>query len=114
MITTENRTRCDERTFSEIKRLSAANLEGPELLRRVAKRLSKAVPFEAYCASTVDPASRLITYGIADWMGGEEDAESGNVYLDRTYFEVDLPVMNEMLRKRRTVQLLSDTTGGTL
>jgi DNA-binding CsgD family transcriptional regulator len=114
MITTENRIRRDERTFSAIKRLSAANLEGPELLRRVAKRLSKAVPFEAYCASTVDPASHLITYGIAEGMGGEGDAEGGNVYLDRIYFEEDLPVMNEMLRKRRTVQLLSETTGGTL
>ena len=47
-------------------------------------------------------------------MGGEEDAETGNVYLDRIYFEEDLPVMNEMLRERRTVQLLSETTGGVL
>jgi DNA-binding CsgD family transcriptional regulator len=114
MITTETRTRQSERTFSEIKRLSTSNLAGPELLRRTAERLSKAVPFEAYCASMVDPASRLITYGIAEGMGGEEDGESGNVYLDRIYFEEDLPVMNEMLRERRTVQLLSETTGGAL
>ena len=114
MITTQSRTHRNERAFSEIKRLSAANLEGPELLRRVAKRLGKVVPFEAYCASTVDPASRLITYGIAEGMGGQGDAEGGNVYLDRIYFEEDLPVMNEMLRKRRTVQLLSETTGGAL
>ena len=114
MVATHNKTSRNERTFSEIKRLSAANLEGPELLRRVARRLSKAVPFEAYCASTVDPASRLLTYGIAEGMGGEDDAESGNVYLDRIYFEEDLPVMNEMLRRRRTVQLLSETTQGAL
>ena len=114
MIATEYKSRQGERTFSEIKRLSASNLEGPELLRRVAQKLSKVVPFEAYCASTVDPASRLITYGIAEGMGGAGDDESGNVYLDRIYFEEDLPVMNEMLRGRRTVQLLSETTGGTL
>ena len=114
MVTTQNKTSRNDRTFSEIKRLSAANLEGPELLRRVARRLSKAVPFEAYCASTVDPASRLITYGVAEGMGGEDDAESGNVYLDRIYFEEDLPVMDEMLRRRRTVQLLSETTKGAL
>jgi len=114
MITTQNKTSRNERAFSEIKRLSTANLEGPELLRRVAQRLGKAVPFEAYCASTVDPASRLITYGIAEGMDGEEDAESGNAYLDRIYFEEDLPVMNEMLRRRRTVQLLSETTKGVL
>jgi DNA-binding CsgD family transcriptional regulator len=114
MITTESRARQSERAFSEIKRLTAANLEGPELLRRTADMLHKAMPFEAYCASTVDPASRLITHGIAEGMGGEEDAESGNVYLDRIYFEEDLPVMNEMLSKRRTVQLLSETTEGEL
>jgi DNA-binding CsgD family transcriptional regulator len=114
VITTQNKTSRNERAFSEIKRLSAANLDGPELLRRVAQRLSKAVHFEAYCASTVDPASRLITHGIAEGMGGAGDDESGNVYLDRVYFEEDLPVMNEMLRRRRTVQLLSETTGGAL
>jgi DNA-binding CsgD family transcriptional regulator len=114
MITTQNKMSRNERTFSEIKRLSAANLEGPELLRRVAQRLNKAVPFEAYCASTVDPASRLITYGIAEGMGGEDDEESGNDFLDRIYFEEDLPLMNEMLRRRRTVQLLSETTEGAL
>src|SRR5919112_5515739 len=114
MISTQNKTSRNERAFSEIKRLSAANLEGPELLRRVAENLHKAVPFQAYCASTVDPASRLITYGIAEGMGDEGDAEGGNVYLDRIYFEEDLPVMDEMLRRRRTMQLLSETTGGAL
>jgi hypothetical protein len=34
-----------ERAFSEIKRLASAGLEGPELLRRTAERLSMAVPF---------------------------------------------------------------------
>ena len=114
MITTENKIRRNERVFSEIKRFSLANLEGPELLRRTAESLSGAVPFEAYCASTVDPASHLITHGIAEGMGGEEDSVAGNVLLERIYFEEDLPVMKEMLRDRRTVQLLSETTGGAL
>src|SRR5215207_4461599 len=114
MITTESKTRRDERVFSEIKRLSSADLDGPELLRRTAERLCRVVPFTAYCASTVDPSSHLITYGIAEGMGGEEDGEAGSVYLERIYFEEDLPVMNEMLRKRRTVQLLSETTKGVL
>jgi DNA-binding CsgD family transcriptional regulator len=55
-----------------------------------------------------------MTYGIAEGMGGEGDAGAGNAYLDRIYFEEDLAVMNEMLRERRTVQLLSETTGGAL
>jgi DNA-binding CsgD family transcriptional regulator len=114
VIKTENKTRRNERVFSEIKRLSLANLEGPELLHRTAERLCGAVPFEAYCASTVDPASHLITHGIAEGMGGEEDSVAGNVFLERIYFEEDLPVMKEMLRDHRTVQLLSETTGGAL
>ena len=114
MVTTENKTRKNERVFSEIKRLSAANLEGPELLRRTAGSLCRAVPFTAYCASTVDPSSHLITHGIAEGMGGEEDGGAGSVYLERIYFEEDLPAMNEMLRERRTVQLLSELTGGSL
>ena len=62
----ENRSIMYERTFSEVKRLSSAGLEGSELLRRVVERLRRSVPFEVYCASTVDPASNLITHGIAE------------------------------------------------
>lgn len=102
-----------ERTFAEVKRLSLAGLDGPELLRRTAEKLRRAVPFEAYCASTVDPASALMTHGVADGFVGD-DTEAGNVFLDRIYFEEDLPAMHRMLRERRTVQLLSETTGGQL
>jgi hypothetical protein len=40
----ENKTFAYERTFSEIKRLSTAGLEGPGLLRRTAGGLRRAVP----------------------------------------------------------------------
>ncbi len=101
-----------ERTFAEVKRLSSAGLEGPELLRRTAERLRQAVPFDAYCASTVDPATNLITYGIADGM--TEDEEQGALYLDHVYFEEDLDQLTSMLRERRPVQLLSESTSGEL
>ncbi len=115
MTTIENASLRNERVFSEVKRLSSAGLDGPELLRRTAEKLRRSVPFEAYCASTVDPASNLITHGIAEGFGeGESEEDSGHVYLDRIYFEEDLPVMNEMLRQRRPVQLLSEATGGKL
>ena len=105
----------NERVFSEVKRLSSAGLDGPELLRRTADRLRRSVPFEAYCASTTDPASNLITHGIAEGFDEDEtESETGHIYLDHIYFEEDLPVMNEMLNKRRTVQLLSEATGGNL
>jgi hypothetical protein len=45
----ENKTFTYERAFSEIKRLSSAGLDGPELLRRIAERLRKANPFGSHC-----------------------------------------------------------------
>lgn len=103
-----------ERTFTEIKRLASAGLEGPELLRRLAGRLRRVVPFDAYCASTVDPATNLMTHGIAEGFGEDDNGESGNVFLDRIYFEEDLDQISAMVRERRPVQLLSETTGGRL
>jgi DNA-binding CsgD family transcriptional regulator len=100
-----------ERTFTEVKRLSLAGLEGPQLLRQVAERLELAIPFEVYCASTVDPASNLITHGIASERWGEGE---GDIFLDRVYFEEDLDQTAAMLRDGRPVQLLSETTGGKL
>jgi len=47
----------EERTFSEVKRLCCVGLDGPALLGKVIESLRRAVPFEAYCASTKDPAS---------------------------------------------------------
>lgn len=101
-----------ERAFAEVRRVSAAGLGGVELLRRVAVGLRRAVPFDAYCASTVDPASYLITHGIAEGMG--EVAGDGNVFFDRVYFEEDLHQAREMVRDGRPVQLLSESTGGRL
>lgn len=102
-----------ERTFTEIKRLSSANLDGPELLRRVAQRLGRAVPFDAYCASTTDPATNLMIHGIAEGFS-DDDSEAGNVFLDRVYFEEDFDQMISMVRQKRYVQLLSETSGGRL
>ena len=99
-----------ERTFAEVKRLSLAGLDGPELLRRTAERLRKAVPFEAYCASTADPASRLITHGVTGGLTGDDRG----VFFERVFFEDDLPRINEMLGERRPVRLLSEGAGGKL
>jgi DNA-binding CsgD family transcriptional regulator len=103
-----------ERTFTEIKRLSSAGLEGTELLARVAKRLRRVVPFAAYCASTMDPATNLITRGIADGMGDGRGSGGGNVFFDRIYFEEDIDRIASMLREKRATELLSEATGGKL
>jgi DNA-binding CsgD family transcriptional regulator len=96
-----------ERTFSEIKRLSSAGLEGPELLRRVGERLKLTIPFEAYSGGTLDPASNLLTHLLGEGFGEMND-EVCNIFLDRVYFEEDLGQIYSMLRERRTVRLLSE------
>jgi DNA-binding CsgD family transcriptional regulator len=108
----ENKTLTHERTFSEIKRLSSAGLEGPELLRRTAERLRRTVPFEAYCVGTLDPASNLMTYVLNGGSVGEEDRTAAHRdVLARTYFEEDLGRLASMLRERRPAQQLSEAAG---
>ena len=109
-------TLLDERTFAAVKRHCHAGLEGPELLRRVAEAVRRSVPFDAYCASTVDPASNLITHGVAEGFGDEEDLddEQGRIFLERIYFEEDLVQIGSMLRARRPVAVLSEATAGRL
>jgi hypothetical protein len=62
-----------ERTFSEEKRLCCAGqLDGLALLDEVIERLQHVVSFEAYCASTKDPASDFITHALSEEMGGAD------------------------------------------
>ena len=103
--------RQEERAFAEVKRASSAGLEGPELLGRVARSLGHTVSFEAHCASTVDPATNLMTYGVIEGMG-EGSAEDDAVFFDRIYFEESLGRISSMLRERRLVESLSEATGG--
>ena len=99
----------DERVFSEIKRLCFSGLDDLTLLREVAMRLQRAVPFEAYCASTVDPLSGLITRSTAEGMGGMKAAR---FYLEHLYLdEGDINEYRWMARSRRPVSLLSEATG---
>jgi DNA-binding CsgD family transcriptional regulator len=105
--------RQEERVFADVKRISSAGLEGPELLRRVARALGRAVAFEAYCASMVDPATNLLTQSVVEGMGeGKEAADGGNAFFDRVYFEESLGRISSMLRERRPAESLSEATGG--
>ena len=111
----ENNSLAHERAFSEIKRYASASLDGSELLRRTAERLSRAVRFGSYCVATLDPASNLITHLFNGGTAGEE--RHGEVYgeaLSRMYFEEDVVRVIRMLRERRPVQPLSEAAGGKL
>lgn len=101
----------EEGTFAEVKRLCYTDLDGPALLDGAIKRLMRAVPFDSYCASTIDPASGLATYATADGTWGEREA---TVFFERLYFEHDREQFERMAREHRPVELLSESTGGRL
>jgi DNA-binding CsgD family transcriptional regulator len=111
----QNKTFAYERAFSEIKRLSSAGLEGPDLLRRSAEALRRAVPFGSYCVATLDPASNLLTNVSNGGSAGEDGhAEAYGEVLSRMYFEEDIGRLLSMLRASRPAQPLSEAAGGTL
>ena len=105
-----------ERAISDITRLGRAGLDSLELLRRVTRALRPVVPFDAFCATTTDPASNLITDAISGRETGRDghaDEVFGN-YFARVYFEHDLGVTMAMLREGRFVSRLSDEAGDSL
>lgn len=100
-----------DRVFSEVKRLCYAGLDEATLLREVADRLQRAVPFEGYCAHAVDPLSGLIANALPLEMGGEKEAR---LFLEHLYFADDFNEYNSMAKSRRPVALLSEATDSRL
>ena len=101
-----------ERGFAEAKRLCYAGLNSPTLLREVAERLRRVVPFETYCAQSNDPLSGLLTYvGHDGVVLGEKEVR---LFLEHVYFEEELDAQRRLARSRFPVALLSEVTGGKL
>ena len=98
-----------ERGFAEAKRLCYSGLDAPTLLREVAERLRRVVPFEAYCATSNDPLSGLLTHVVHDGVMSEKEQRT---YLEHIFFEEDLNEQRRMVRNRFPVALLSEVTGG--
>jgi DNA-binding CsgD family transcriptional regulator len=99
----------EDRVFAELKRLCYAGLDEETLLREVPARLRRAVPFDAYCAHTVDPSSNLITRAVSVEAGGEKVAHH---FLEHVYFENDINTFEWMAQNRVLAARLSETTGG--
>src|SRR5215213_4231880 len=98
----------NERAFAEVKRLCLMGLDSKTLRQRVTERLSRAVPFEAYAAFTMDPSNGLITHALQTI--GEESGL--RVSLERVFFEDDVLEFDWMAQNRLPVGLLSEATGG--
>ncbi|HSL00101.1 MAG TPA: LuxR C-terminal-related transcriptional regulator [Rubrobacteraceae bacterium] len=100
-----------ERGFAEAKRLCYAGLDSPTLLREVAERLRRVVPFETYCAQSNDPLSGLLTYVGHDGVLGEKEVR---LFLEHVYFEEELDAQRRLVQSRFPVALLSEVTEGKL
>ena len=98
-----------ERGFGEVKRLCYAGLDAPTLLRTVAARVERLVPFEAYCAQTNDPISGLLTQVLTTKTFGDQEHRT---YLEQIYFQEDRDEQRRMVCNRISVVRLSDVTGG--
>jgi hypothetical protein len=97
-----------ERGFAETKRLCYAGLDVPTLLREVAGGLGRVVPIEAYCVTSNDPLSGLLTHMAG--QGPVNDKVHFRIYLEHIYFEEDLDAQRRMVRNRSPVALLSEVT----
>lgn len=106
----------DEQVVREIKRLSHSGLPGIELLHQVAAALRPVVPFDASCAATTDPITNLISDVVAEREVADERANQRVTqnYFARVYFEHDFEKTVTMVRERRPIDLLSETTLGRL
>ena len=104
----ENKTFADEQAFSEIKRLSTAGLEGPELVRRAAEALKRAVPFGSYCVATLDPETSLLTHVYNGGSAGED----GHKHLRSIFEKAGVNCRREMVQRIYFENLLPDVLRG--
>jgi DNA-binding CsgD family transcriptional regulator len=105
----------EERTISEIRRLSQAGLEAPELLQRVGRALFRSIPFTFYSAATIDPASNLITHAFAEQLSGKEGVRPVNPkWFEQFYFEELYGKTIELARRGTFATTLEAETNGQL
>ncbi len=77
----------DGETPSRRRDLCNAGLDQRTLLGEVVERLRRAMPFEAFCVSTMDPSSELITHSIAEGLG---DLKETRLFFEHIYLENDV------------------------
>ena len=109
-------SRLEERTITEVRRLSQSGLDAPQLLQRVAHSLQRSVPFSMYAGATIDPASNLITHAFA----GRADKGSSDTrpvkprWFQDFYFEETYGKTLEMIGRGRLATTLARETDGRL
>lgn len=99
--------RQDERVKREIHRLCHQGLDVFAFIRRAKRLLHAAVPFDASCWLTVDPASVLVTGGLIDYPPELMPAFARNEFVDD-----DINKLVFLARQTAPVGVLRQTTEG--
>lgn len=103
----------EDRVVNEVRRLCNAGLDQRALLGAVIESLRPTIPFEANCFSSIDPSSKLITYSVAEGLGGLREMR---LFFEHIYLENDVYGYDDGASQgpRQPVMLLSEATGGQL
>ncbi|MFN8592250.1 MAG: LuxR C-terminal-related transcriptional regulator [Thermomicrobiales bacterium] len=95
-------------TEREIVRLCQRGLDATSLLQRTARRLHDAVPYDAYCWGTIDPATLLVTSKVAEHF----PAISPALFAEHEYLMEDINKLSALSRRSRPVGILGQITDG--
>lgn len=97
-----------DRARDEIVRLCHAGLDAVRLRREVIERMRAAMPFEAVCFPTADPATLMITGNVGEGL----PPEAAQGFFRVEYGTADYNKFARLARGRRRVRTLDDATGG--
>jgi DNA-binding CsgD family transcriptional regulator len=105
----------EERTITEIRRLTQSGLDARDLLRRIARALNRVVPADAYAAATIDPASNLIVDAFAEQLdGGRGVRPVHRSWFEHFYFEETYAKTLALAQRKQAVTTLMEETHGRL
>jgi hypothetical protein len=102
-----------DRAVAEVRRAARAGLDGTEILQRTAAAIHTVAPIDAFCASTADPGSLLMTGGVARGMDAHVP-DVGRVsrrFFERVYFQEQLHLVRLMLRRGESVVTPAEALG---
>ena len=102
-----------DRAVAEVRRAAHAGLDGTEILQRTAAAIHEVAPIDAFCASTADPGSLLMTGGVARGTDARvpDVGRVGRRFFERVSFEEQLHLVRLMLRRGEAVVTPAEALG---
>lgn len=92
----------------DIVAICSLDLDSRTLRARIAERLRRVIPQDAFCFGTIDPWTLLITDEVSDGIPSAAAA----IAAPNEYLVADVDKFADMARSGRTVAILSQSTGG--